>query len=111
MCGCSNGHAAIVDQATARSTELGEIVARRAQAELGGDVDFALAEVGERPGPAARREVERPVVAQPVDRDVPHLGAAGEDLPFRLLFAVARDHHRGRGELDGDVLDLGRVAA
>ena len=28
-------------------------------------------------------ELERPVVAQAIDRDVLHLGAAGEDLAFR----------------------------
>ena len=106
----AHGHAAIVDQADqAIDLDLRQVVAGRAQRELGGDVDLAVAEIGQRPSPAARRELERPVVAQAIDRDAQHLGAAGEHLAFRRLRPGAGDQYLGGAEIDVDALDLDRM--
>ena len=101
-------HAAIVDQANqAVDLQLGQVVARRAQRKLRGEVDFALAEIGVRPFAATRRKGKRPVVAHVIDRDVQHLGASGEQLAFRRLRSGAGDPHLGGAEIEVDAVDLG----
>ena len=78
----------------------------RTQGELRRQVDGAAAHVGERPLPASFGKAQRPVVAQPVDGDLPDLGAAGEMALLVRAPPRPRDHDLGGSEIEIDPIDL-----
>ena len=106
----ANGHAAIVQEANQTiDLKLGHLVAGRAQGEFRTDVDFAVAQIGDRPLPAARSELQGPVVTQATDGNLADIDASGERLPLGILHADAAYRNRGRAKIELDLVDLGSM--
>ena len=103
----AHGQAAIVEEGRHPvDFHVRNVADGRTQGELRRQVDGAAAHVGERPLPASFGKAQRPVVAQPVDGDLPDLGAAGEMALLVRAPPRPRDHDLGGSEIEIDPIDL-----